>query len=318
MNLTNDIINRLTALKSLLDLGDIELCRIASSRLETNRNEESIHAILLAIENHRYVEASSLVDQLLSEGTRLTRWNDPEITLLEPELESATSELAELEVELVELEHTIARFHAAHNEALGERIRKLLKLRLQRLKHQIQIDPALQEAYERANRDFEDFEQDQEIQKENDIRTKWELTEKEQKEVKSLFRKGSKKCHTDLVAEEQRDAAAGMFHELRDAYERGDLSRLQMLVSRLESGLFDAPDNSIDDEAKKKRLKAKIAMVRELLEKTKADINAIKVSKTYATIASHREWTGLFQEQAMLLDQEIDNLTSAKEEKNDA
>jgi hypothetical protein len=318
LNLTPNIINCLVALKSLLELGDMELSRIASSRLEINRNEESINLILLALEKHHYAEALSLIDQLLAEGTRLTKWNDPEIALMEAELEKVTSDLADLEAELAELEHLISRFQAAHNEALGTKIRKLLKLRIRWLKHQSEFDPTQQDAHEQANRDFEEFEQDQDAQKENDVRTNWVLSEEEQKELKSLFRKGSKKCHPDLVAEEQRDAAARMFHELRDAYERGDLARLQMLVIRLDSGLFDMPYNAANDEAQKKaRLKAKIATIREATEKTKTDVNAIKISSTYATMTSHKDWAALFRDQAILLDQEIENLARIMEEEDD-
>jgi hypothetical protein len=136
-----------------------------------------------------------LINKLLSDGTRLSRWTDPEIALLEVELERVTAELADLETEQAELEHLVARFQAAHNEAVGERLARLLKLRMHMLERQVQTHPEKQTDFDQASRDFDEFQRDQEIQKETDARTKWELSGEEQKELKRLFRKGSKMCH---------------------------------------------------------------------------------------------------------------------------
>ncbi len=314
LNLNTDIVNRLVALKSLLELGDFELVDVASSRLEANRDEEVINSILSALAEHRYAEATGLIDKLLSEGTRVAKWIDPEIALMEAELEIVSTALADLETEQAELEHLIARFQAAHNEALGARIRKLLKLRLRWLAEQIKIEPAKQEAYDHATRDFEQFEQGQETQKENLYRSEWELSEDEQKELKILFRKGSKKCHPDLVSEEHRDSAASMFLDLRDAYDRGDLKRLKQLVDRVESGLFEVIGNQqASAEQKKNRLKAKITVIREALEKTKDKIRVIKKSITYQTIVEHENWADLLEEQSIILDNEIEKIKNLVE-----
>lgn len=318
MNLSPELINRLDALKSLLDLGDLDLVSLAASRFEHGLEQTEIVAILSALADHRYLEAANLIDQLLSDGTRLAHWIDPEIALLQAELERVTSLLADLETEQVELGHLISRFQAAHNEVLGERIRKLLKLRLRLLERQIKTNPEKQSAYDQASRDFDEFQRDQDIQKETDARTQWNLTEEEQKELKSLFRKGSKKCHPDLVPAEHHDAAAQMFRELCGAYEEGDLEQLRQLVQRTEAGLFDAPSETRDSEARRKeRLKAKIAGIREALERTRANVQGIKVSTTYQTMKENADWGRLFETQANFLDEEIEKLTSMLEEMKD-
>ena len=318
MNLSPELINRLVALKSLLDLGDLDLVSMAASRLERDREQQELAEIVTALTDHRYSEAATLINQLLSDGTRLARWTDPEITLLEAELERVTSQLADLETEQVELGHLVSRFQAAHNAVLGERLRKLLKLRLRLLQRLIKTKPEKQSDYDQASRDFDDYQRDQEIQKETNARTKWDLTEEEQKELKSLFRKGSKKCHPDLVPAEHHDTAAQMFRELCAAYEEGDLEQLRRLVKRAEAGLFDAPSESGDsDERKKERLKAKIADIREALERIRANVQAIKVSTTYQTMTENADWDVLLESQALLMDQEIGNLTVALEDMQD-
>jgi len=189
LNLTPELINRLVALKSLLDLGDMELASVASSRLERDLGEPEIAGILSALEDHRYAEAAGLIDKLLSDGTRLARWTDPEIALLEVELERVTTELADLETEQAELEHLISRFQAAHNETL--------------------------------------------------------------------------------------------------------------------------------DDRRKERLKARIAGIRDSLERTRTHIHEIKRSSTYQTMLDNADWAELFEKQAKLLDQEIENLSVTLEEIQD-
>jgi hypothetical protein len=319
LNLTAGIINRLIALKSLLDLGDIELLTVAVSRLESECREKEVAPVLGLLKDHRYAEAAGLINKLLSEGTRLARWIDPEIALLEVELERVTADLADLETEQAELEHLVSRFQTAHNEALGERLASLLKLRMRMLERQVQTHPEKQTDYDQASRDFDEFQRNQEIQEETDARTKWELTGEEQKELKRLFRQGSKMCHPDLVPAEHHDSAAQMFRDLRKAYDEGDLARVRQIQKSAEAGSFQATDNASEsDDRRKARLIGRITGIREALERTRTHVDGIKHSSTYQTMTQHPDWSGLFDHQTKLLDQEIENLTLAlKEMEND-
>ena len=314
LNLTPDILSCLVAIKSLLDLGDLELVMVASSRLENVRSEPEIDGVLNALEERRYSEAAELIGKLLSNGTRIARWIDPEIALLEAELEQLTAELADQETEQAELEHLLSRFQAAHNEALGDRIASLLKLRMRILERQLKTDSAMRPAYEQARRDFDDFQQDQEHQQKSDARTKWELSDPEQAELKRLFRKGSKLCHPDLMPPEHHDAAAAMFRELRKAYDEGNLERVRQLVKRGEAGLFEDPSGAGgSDDRRKERLKARIAGIREALLKARGNIQEIKCSITYRTMTESTDWLALFEKQAEVLDQEIESLCETLE-----
>lgn len=319
MNLSPELINRLVGLKSLLDLGDTELAAMAASRLESERGQPEVGSILDALADHRYADAAGLIERLLTDGTRLAQWTDPELALLAEELKRVTAELADLETEQAELEHLVARFQAAHNEALGQRISQLLKLRMRLLERELKRQPEAQAAFDQARREFEEFEQEQEIQKETDARTKWELSDEEEAELKRLFRSASKLCHPDLVAPEHHDAAAQMFRELRRAYDEGDLVRVRQLAQRTQAGLFDAKDEATyNDERKKVQLRAKIAGIREALERARAHVREIKHSSTYQTMMENEDWAAMFVTQAQVLDQEIEALAMKLEEMQDA
>lgn len=309
LDLSPELTHRLVVLNSLLELGDMELVAAAAARLEPHRGEEPIESILQAIAGHRYADAVALISRLLSAGTRLARWSDPEFDLLEVELEKLTAELAEIEAEQAELEHLVARFQAAHNEALGDRIAKLLKLRMRWLERLLRLDPAKQAAFEEAKRDYEDFWREEEFRKETDARSDWELTDEEKQELRKLFRQASKKCHPDLVPPEHHDAAAQMFRELRKAYDEGALVRLRHLAERAETGLFaSASDQDVGDAVRKERLRARITGIRETVESAKAALAAMKGTSTYRTMTESTDWFSLFEKQAELLDQEIENL----------
>jgi hypothetical protein len=69
LNLSPERINRLVALKSLLDLGDMDLVSAASSRLESSREAPEIAAILDTLADHRYAEAYGMIGRLVSDAS---------------------------------------------------------------------------------------------------------------------------------------------------------------------------------------------------------------------------------------------------------
>ncbi|HRZ76694.1 MAG TPA: J domain-containing protein, partial [Bacteroidales bacterium] len=62
------------------------------------------------------------------------------------------------------------------------------------------------------------------------------LDARQQKELSVLYRKISKRCHPDLVNEEQREDAARIFHRLNAAYVAADLEAMHQLLKLLEEG----------------------------------------------------------------------------------
>jgi len=316
--LSSTLISRLNALKSLLDLGDVELVCVASSRLDEHQKEPAIREIQSALGDHRYAEAARMIEKLLSDGTRLAQWIDPEVALLEAEYELLSIELADLEAEQAELAHHLSRYQAAFHESLGDRLARLLKLRMRKLLRESKSQPEKNSTYEQAKKDFEDFEKEQETRREKDARTEWQLSEDDQKEMKRLFRQGSKLCHPDLVADEHKEAASRIFMELRKAHDEGDLLRIRHVVERCEAGLFDSIQRNGDQsERKKQRMRAQIAGIREALDRVRLDIKTIHESKAYQVMTQHPDWESLFSKQAQLLDQEIENLIQELKSENE-
>jgi hypothetical protein len=315
MTLPPELISRLQALKALLDLGDVELASSAAFRLEAHREIGSVAQIIECFGSHRYAEAGRLIATVLTEGTRLVRWTDPEIKLLEAELERLSSELAEAESEQAELAHQIARFHAAHHQTLGSRLEKLLRLRVLVREREAAADPAKAADFAQAKQDYDSFQQESATRDEEDARTKWELSEGEQQELKRLFRKASKKCHPDVVPPEHQAAASAMFRDLSEAYEKGNLVRLRQIAAQADAGIFTASDKAtVEDQ--KASLQARVQAVRAAVEKTRAELAAVRQSNACRVMSQHPNWDTYFQTQAKKLDQEIERLTGVVQATN--
>lgn len=310
MNLTPDLTNRLTSIRSLLALGDFDLVSVAASRLEPMRGDPALGKILDALAAHRYTEADQCIAELLSSGVRLAEWKDPEVALLEAELTRVTAELADLETEQAELEHQMARFHAAHAGALGDRIATILRMRLEVLKRRMRADPAAAEEMRAAEEEFRDFTQDHESRRKEDARTDWKLSAEEQNEMRDLFRSASRRCHPDVAPTGQEEAAAAMFREVRKAYEEGDLSRLRLLAAMAVTGF--APENS-GGVGRGERLRARIAAIREAMARTGLALSALKESETYRIMTTCGDYAAFFEEQGAILDEEIATLSTVLE-----
>ncbi len=307
MKLPPELVSRLQAIKALLDLGDLELASVAAARLQAHRDIGSVTHITECFGAHRYVEAGAIITTLLTEGTRLVRWTDPEIKLLEAELERLSSELAEAESEQAEMAHLIARFHAAHHQALGKRLEKLLRLRMLFRKREAEADSAKASDFAKAKEDYDNFQQESATREEEDERTNWKLSEEEEQELKRLFRKASKKCHPDVVSSEHQTAAAAMFRDLSEAYEKGDLVRVRQIALQADAGVFAASEKATEVE-QKEGLKMRVQAARLALEKALAGLSLLKQSAVCSVMARHPDWDVYFQAQALKLDQEIERL----------
>ena len=305
LNLTPELINRLAAIRSLLALGDFELVSTAALRLEPVRSEPKIGNILEALNTHRFTEADQLIAELLSSGMRLVEWNDPEIALLEAELIRISTDLADLEAEQADLEHLMARFHAAHTAALGDRIAKLLRLRLEILKRRLQEDPSAAADVRSAEEEYREYTEDHAARQQDAVRTEWKLSDDEQQEMRNLFRAASRRCHPDVVPPEHEEAAAAMFREVRKAYEEGDFNRLRTLAAMAETGF----DTGARGPARGDYLRSRIAAVRETMLRTAEALRILKTSETYRIMTTCGDCAAYFARQAAIIDAEVSALT---------
>lgn len=243
--------------------------------------------------------------QSQSNTAKVVHWADPELQALEREIERLTSELADLQAEQAELSHQIARFHGEHHRKLGERLKRVLELRLKLKEWIAKRDPQKVEEVKKARDDYEGFRNQQAAKEAEAARTDWQLSKDEERELKRLFRAGSKKCHPDVVPEEHTDAAAAMFRQLNDAYERGDLAAVRRYATQAESGIFQTESSG---PGHKEALGARRDGLRDALAKAAESVTKLKTSATYHVMLANENWDDYFTDQAHKLDAEIERL----------
>jgi chromosome segregation ATPase len=206
-----------------------------------------VRGIVGLVRPHRYAEAAREIGALLVEGTRLVRWEDPEIMLLERELEREAGELARVEGELAELRHRITQFQVEHTRALGGRIEELMRLRQELNGRAAVDDPAQEPAHEEARQAYEAFCEDRRRRAEEEKLTGWELGEEEQLELKRLFRKVALEGRTESV----RAALGRVLAELEEL----KWSPVYRLLGEVEDlgGYFEEQGRELDEEIRRVR-----------------------------------------------------------------
>ncbi|WP_294966940.1 hypothetical protein [Sulfurimonas sp.] len=82
-----------------------------------------------------------------------------------------------------------------------------------------------------------------------DEKTEYTLSQEEDKELKTLYKKAAHMCHPDIVLSSKKDDAQDIFQELNKAYINKDLKLIQEIVLFLGNGeLFNKNIFHIDDE----------------------------------------------------------------------
>ena len=195
-------------------------------------------------------------------------------------------ELQELKVELEAKEQEVNQKRKKAKEA----------------KEEFEDDDASKE-YEECEEDYEEFSNEYESVKKQD---RFELNEEEKEELKKLFRKASKLCHPDIVANELKDQATAIMQQLNDAYSKKDLKKVKEILANLESGKsFDIASDTIND---KELLKEKIKDIRERLNKFNKEIEEIKASETFTIIYEVDDFDEYFDQLKSDLQEELERL----------
>jgi len=221
------IIRRLELIKSLIALEEEKEIATHVSRLRQFTLNGELESIIVFLEEKSYSKVMPAIESFINQHHQVAFYNDPELEGLRLEAKALEAEVNILSNEKADLDKLIHEFGIRHNNELGELIIKILGYRKEKAK-----GTAKQEETEK---DYEEYNKEYEITKDEKI---VELTEEEQKELKQKYRKASKLCHPDVVNDEQKELAEKLFAELNTAYERNDLQRVREILENLEKGNF--------------------------------------------------------------------------------
>lgn len=157
-----------------------------------------------------------------------------------------------------------------------------------------------------AQQDYENFEQSLKQQLQDAPQT---LTPEQQQQLKAAYRKASRLCHPDKLADEFKAQGTAFFKALNDAYRRQDLQRVLEILHSLETGAtLSAASDSITDKA---ILQSKIAALREHIAALEADIQRLQADETYLCMQTITSKDDYFAELEQGLQAELAALIAA-------
>ncbi len=141
------------------------------------------------------------------------------------EINSAIDELEKVLEEIDEEDESYDEIYSTYQELKDESQRLQEQLieqeeEIKKAKAELDDDP-LNNEYENAKSTYEEFSSEYEDikQTQDDV---CDISDKDKKELKKLFRKASKLCHPDIVADEFKEHANEIMQSLNDAYSKKD------------------------------------------------------------------------------------------------
>ena len=289
------IIKRIELIKTLISLEEEEIITEQIIKLEEFQSNEKVNELIILLKQKSYGEAINQIEIFITLHKQLTFWKDPEIDALKLEAKALEVEINNLSDEKADLEKIIHEFGIRHNQELGNLIIKLLQFRKENAKGTPQE--------EETEQDYNSYHEEFEASKHNEVAI---LTDEEQSELKSKYRKASKLCHPDLVSEEQKELATKIFAELSNAYEKNDLLKIREILDNLENrNFFIAKSEAINE---KELLKTEIEKLRLRIKELKDHIQIIIESPTYETIISIGNWDEYFSNAKKELSSQLNDL----------
>ena len=289
------IIKRLEIIKNYVVLEDIGDITRENNKLMAYAFQQDIAAITLAIKQHSFDTAITLIDQFIKKHHALVVYNDIDVSALKLAIRQLEHQLNAYDNEKIELEQLISEFHHRHANELGSYIKRLLYLR----KISTQDNP---EEYANAVQDEEDYSEQIEIELERVI---YELDDEQRLELKKAYRQASQICHPDRVNEDMRDIAEEVFIQLNEAYKKNDVVEVQRTLSELKQGMFKPRSETVSEAD---QLKVIIQILKHKVAKIEQEIFAIKDSEDYQTINGISDWNVYFGDIRTQLKEEISYL----------
>ena len=297
------ILQRIEALRHIIELDDEDDISLQVSKLKKllsdDKRYSDVSEILALVEGGDRERAVPLITVFANRSKQVAVYTDPEIPELTLELKALELQIGSLENEKAEMEKTLFGFHHRHALELGDLIRKLLKLREEKLKDEAEHDRQKQEEYEEAKRDAEDYEQDYRATVQQEV---FALSAAEQQEMKAIYRACTKMCHPDVVAEEFKLEATRLFAQLAEANSRNDFQAVTAIFENLKAGIFKLLSATIGDA---QRLHHEVVRCRTKVKDLSRGIFALRTSETFRKVSIITDWDAYFAEIRQQLQDEL-------------
>ena len=155
--MSDELIRRLDLLKNLIALGEEELLSQQAEKLDSISSKIDTSLLVEALRKKTFSEAVHQIDKILKDSASIEIYEDPKIQALKLELRVLEQKLSEKE-EKSEIERILREFEIRYEQALGELISKLMRLKMEKLEEEASRDESKKEEYDEARKTFEEHE----------------------------------------------------------------------------------------------------------------------------------------------------------------
>jgi len=224
---------RLIIIKSLILLNLADELKKQIKSLKKFKTKEDISYIISLLDEGKYESVITEIDKKIITNGESDLFEDTTIKTLNYYLKLLRKKLLKTRKRRENIERKLLDFGLLYNLEVGGIIERILYLRRELLKYELDQDPENDELKDEYNDAFEDFEKyHAEIE---EMKKKNLLNDNELKDLKSKFRKATKLCHPDMVDESMKETAEQIFTQLKSAYENNDLKEVSRILELLET-----------------------------------------------------------------------------------
>jgi len=297
------ILKRLEIIKSSISIEDDETVHLQVSRLYELDIDDEVKNILSLIQDTDFEKVIPLIDAYVKQFTSLIVYEDEQIQGLKLELKILEKQFLLLSCRVEEYHNAINDFNAKYHITLGTLIEEVLILREEYYEFMYKNNDQYEYEYFEAKKDFENFHSEF---KDHHYETPIELSKKEKKELKRLYKKASRLCHPDIIEEGKRDKAEELFKTLNAAYQQKDLNKVSEILEQLLTGeSFSITSDAIFD---KKILKRKIGTTRGKIKSIRIELESIKQNETFILVNKIDDLDDYFEDKRHELQEEKENI----------
>lgn len=294
---------RLQIIRNIIEAQDFKELELEIEEFRKVVKEKEHLFILDYLDKKDYYAALVMINRILKSKTAVKQKSAEDLTGLKTLGKMLELELSVLANKKAELDKTINQFRLRHNQELGEVLSRILFIRKELMLRDYEDNPDKKEVYKEAQRDWEEYHSSQQ----KITGSLHRLSKEEKKEIQKLFRKASKRCHPDVMAEEYKELASSVFIELSQAYYHNDLEKLRELAMQLEDNTLQFVRKT-ESVSLKDQLKAAIQKLEGNILLLKEEILHIKNSDSYQTIAEINDMDIYFSNLKARLQKELEML----------
>ncbi len=278
----NRIVKRLNVVKNLILLEDDEFLGSQMAKLKAESEITIITEIAAAIQQRHFSDAVDLIENFITQNSRVTVYENPKIAALRLEIKDLENRILAIDNTIAEKEKILRDYTLQFNEYLGALIEEIYRLKKEyayrnRYKQESQYSES---EYQQAKQEYEEYTQQREQLSTEETH---ELTKAEQKQLKKLYKQAT---------EDKQAEAEETFKALQDAFQRQDLKAVQEIFNNVKNGIFikaDTTDQTLE------QLQQQVTLLRQKLQRKTEQLQTIENNDSYQTAINTADWTAYFE-----------------------